>query len=70
MAKHYIKTIRLFRRAEDNAERIIIKEFFRFIGCLVYDLPLNDINEFRRELNKENQNDVDIILNMEKYRWI
>lgn len=66
MAKHYIKTIRLFRRAEDSAERIIIKEFFRFIGCLVYDLPLNDINEFKRELNKENQNDVDIILNMEK----
>lgn len=62
--KHNIKTIRLIRNVSATSERIVIKEFFRFIGCFVHDQPVSSWSEFKDIVFTPSNHDVDIILNI------
>lgn len=62
-----IKTIRLIYSLHDAAEKEVIKEFFRFVGCLVYDMPIRSQNVFDNLVLEDPWHDVDIILNLYDY---
>ena len=61
--------LRIIRPVERTAEYEYIKEFFRFIGCLVTDLAVDDtiLANWIEALKPENEsNSVDIVLNCQE----
>ncbi len=64
--KQNVRILQIIRSRKDAAEKEFIKEFFRFIGCLVYDQPVLEVSEWEEKLHTsaaDDGNDVDIVLN-------
>lgn len=59
-----IKTIRLMYLLEDSSEKEVIKEFFRFIGCIVYDSPVRSQKDLDKVIKEDPWHDVDIVINL------
>ena len=67
-----INTVRIIRHSTDVMEKEVLKEYFRYLGLLFYDAPINTSTDFTEELlNSRHKADVDIILNCsEELAWI
>ena len=59
MAVQLIRTIQIVHPFESASEAEFLKEFFRFLGCLVYDRPLSEA----RNVESISQSDAVIFLN-------
>lgn len=57
--KPNIKTVRILRTVQAASEKEFIKEFFRYIGCLVHDVPIYPNSN---KSNWKSGHDVDIVL--------
>ena len=66
MTENYIKTLRLIRKEKDAPEKELIKEFARYIGCFVYDTPVEYYEDVIKLLEDKKKHDVDIVLNIKK----
>ena len=73
-----IKTIRILRTTQAADVKEMVKEFFRFIGCLVHDIPVQVeeksagdwTHAFAQILNEPTKHDVDLILTTEYRPWL
>ena len=73
-----IKTIRILRTTQAADVKEMVKEFFRFIGCLVHDIPVQVeeksagdwTHAFAQILNEPTKHDVDLILMTEYRPWL
>ena len=57
-----IKSIRILRPTEAAAEKEFVKEFFRFVGCLVVDVRIVAEEQFKEEMQNPVDYDVDLVL--------
>ena len=56
---------------EDSSEKEVIKEFFRFIGCIVYDSPVRSQKDLDKVIKEDPWHDVDIVINLKQLtNWI
>ena len=61
-----VSTIRIIRFFEDAAEKEYIREFFRFVGCIVFDSLIDERLDARWEQNlwpDSEENGVEVVLN-------
>lgn len=61
-----VNTIRIIRFFEDAAEKEYIREFFRFVGCIVFDSLIDEWLDARWEQNllpDSEENGVEVVLN-------
>lgn len=61
-----VNTIRIIRFFEDAAEKEYIREFFRFVGCIVFDSLIDEWLDARWEQNLQpdsEENGVEVVLN-------
>lgn len=61
-----VNTIRIIRFFEDAAEKEYIREFFRFVGCIVFDSLIDEWLDARWERNlrpDSEENGVEVVLN-------
>ncbi len=66
-----IKTIRILRTTQAADVKEMVKEFFRFIGCLVHDIPVQArIQDVAQILNEPTKHDVDLILTTDYEPWL